>query len=201
VALIFLVEDNESIRESVASYLRLDDHEVMEFPRAAVEAARRRRPALCILDVMLPDGDGFQVARQLKRDGDVPILFLTARVAESDRITGFLIDAASHRAAVNGSAVTLTPAEWSILAYLADRPDTVVSRQRLLGECLGSIAEGAERVVDTHVKNIRSKLGNRAWIDTVRGYGYRFAGSAAPTRQRGPQPGGRGPQNRSSLSG
>ena len=52
-----------------------------------------------------------------------------------------------------------------------------VSRQILLGECLDYMDAGSsERTVDTHVKNIRSKLANKGWIETVRGFGYRFAG-------------------------
>jgi two-component system phosphate regulon response regulator PhoB len=52
----------------------------------------------------------------------------------------------------------------------------VISRQRLLGE-LDYIAEGSERTIDTHIKNIRGKLGQPGWIETVRGFGYLFTGS------------------------
>jgi len=50
------------------------------------------------------------------------------------------------------------------------------SRDRLLGESLDYLAEGSERTIDTHVKNLRAKLGNPGWIETVRGWGYRFSG-------------------------
>jgi two-component system phosphate regulon response regulator PhoB len=54
----------------------------------------------------------------------------------------------------------------------------VVSRERLLGESLDYlVAEGSERTVDTHIKNLRSKLGDPGWIETVRGFGYRFSGA------------------------
>jgi two-component system phosphate regulon response regulator PhoB len=52
----------------------------------------------------------------------------------------------------------------------------VLSRETLLGECLGYSYEGSERTIDTHVKNLRAKLGGAEWIETVRSYGYRFAG-------------------------
>lgn len=230
MARIFLIEDNENLREAVRSYLALDEHEVVEFDRlSGVEGAvRTASPDLMILDAMLPDGDGFLLARRLRRDFEFPIIFMTARSSESDRITGLelgaddyvvkpfsprelvlrvnavlrrtgaaqqpgavpereswdlngtelAIDRASHRTAVENREVSLTAAEWKILEYLAARPGLVVARDRLLGESLDYlIAEGSERTVDTHIKNIRAKLGDPAWIETVRGFGYRFSGS------------------------
>lgn len=239
MARIFLVEDNEALREAVRSYLRLNDHEVVEFGRIAgvEEALRARPPQLIILDVMLPDGDGFLLARRLRRERGVPIIFLTARSAESDRITGFELgaddyvvkpfsprelalrveavlrraaaqtapgaspglrawahtgerlelDEGAHRATVAGVEVRLTVAEWKILAYLAYQAGMVVARERLLGESLDYlVAEGSERTVDTHVKNLRAKLGDPGWIQTVRGFGYRFAGIPADGPVHGP---------------
>jgi len=227
MAEIFLVEDNENLREAVVSYLELDDHEVIQFDRirGVLEALRTRDPDLIILDVMLPDGDGFHLARRIRADYEVPILFLTARTAESDRITGFEvggddyvvkpfsprelalrvrailrrgareaepqvsrwrmddhaleIDRAAHRVLVDGVEATLTAAEWKILDYLAQNAGIVIDRSRLLGESLDYLAEGSERTIDTHVKNLRAKLGERDWIETVRGFGYRFSGEPA----------------------
>jgi DNA-binding response OmpR family regulator len=227
MARVFVVEDNESLREAVCSYLRLNDHEVVEFPRVGgvLEAIQTKPPALIVLDVMLPDGDGFLLARKIRKDHTVPIIFLTARATESDRITGFELgaddyvvkpfspkelslrveavlrrsggkavqpagpaswnldwrimelDEAAHRVTVDGAEINLTVAEWKILSYLTARAGTVVGRERLLGESLDYlVAEGSERTVDTHIKNLRSKLGEAGWIETVRGFGYRFSG-------------------------
>ncbi len=226
MAYIFLVEDNENLREALASYLKLDDHELYEFDRirGVMDAIKVKRPDLIVLDVMLPDGSGFQLARIIKREEDIPILFLTAKSSESDRIAGFevggddyvvkpfspkevslrvkailkrsrkdiplkrgseewelddhnlYIDSPAHQASVDGRKIDLTAAEWNILLYLSDNPGRVVERERLLGECLDYMVEGSERTIDTHIKNLRAKLGNAAWIETVRGFGYRFAG-------------------------
>ena len=91
MARIFFIEDNEGLREAATGYLKLDDHEVVEFGRlqGVLEALRVREPDLIILDVMLPDGNGFQLARSIRRDYNIPIIFLTAKTSESDRITGF----------------------------------------------------------------------------------------------------------------
>ena len=86
------------------------------------------------------------------------------------------LDTALHRAEINGTGLTLTAAEWNILVHLARNTPQLFSRMQILDHCLGSIAEGSERTVDTHVKNIRRKLGRDDWIETVRGFGYRFSG-------------------------
>jgi two-component system phosphate regulon response regulator PhoB len=89
------------------------------------------------------------------------------------------IDRDAHRIDADGRQVELTSAEWTILLHLADHVPHVVSRMQLLDACLGSIAEGSERTIDTHVKNLRRKLGHEGWVETVRGFGYRFGGQAA----------------------
>jgi DNA-binding response OmpR family regulator len=229
VARIFIVEDNEALREAVCSYLRLNDHQIVEFSRVGgvLEAVDTNPPDLLILDVMLPDGDGFLLARKIRKILPLPIIFLTAKTAESDRITGLELgaddyvvkpfspreltlrveavlrrtrggetepggpkrwlsggqilelDQAAHRASLDGQEIYLTVAEWKILSYLARRSGVVVGRERLLGESLDYlVAEGSERTVDTHIKNLRAKLGG-AWIETVRGFGYRFSGTPA----------------------
>jgi DNA-binding response OmpR family regulator len=235
MATIFLIEDNESLREAVSSYLQLDDHQVVEFSRlqGVLEAVRMRVPDCIVLDVMLPDGNGFQLARKLKRFRDIPIIFLTAKSSESDRITGFELGAddyvvkpfspreltlrvkallkrsgagrepaapsrgwllqekrlemnpAAHLVRTGAEEVSLTAAEWRILEYLIRHAGQVIDRDRLLGAGLDYLAEGSERTIDTHVKNIRAKLGEPGWIETVRGFGYRFAGRPAPAEEPG----------------
>jgi two-component system OmpR family response regulator len=91
---ILVVDDEPSIVDSVATSLRYEGFEVEEATngRAALAAAQERPPDLIVLDVMLPDLDGFEVTRRLRGDGiRVPILFLTARDALEDRVTGLTI--------------------------------------------------------------------------------------------------------------
>lgn len=224
---VVIVEDNDNVREAVRRYLELEGMEVSEFA-SVVEAERSLRakePDLVILDIMLPDGDGFLLAKRLRSEMDshVPIIFLTARTEESDRITGLELGAddyvvkpfsprelvlrvkavlrrthqttgaeagveylaadarleireTEHRVLLDGNPVALTAAEWNIPTYLVHHSPQVLGRSQILETCLGSIAEGSERTVDTHVKNIRIKLGKENWIETVRGFGYRFNG-------------------------
>lgn len=236
--LIYIIEDNTNVREAVAGYLRLEGFEVNEYEKLRevkriFERQASPLPNLLILDVMLPDGDGFLFAKQLKeldiykKAGNIPIIFLTARDQESDRITGLelgaddymikpfsakelvlrvkavlkrsmpkedrknlseksfflldndelLISHIDHQVYLNKKPLQLTAAEWNILVFLSTNAPQVFTRLQLLDNCLDSIAEGSERTIDTHIKNIRHKLYGRKWIETVRSFGYRFRGS------------------------
>ena len=95
MAQILILEDNDSIREAVTGYLELEDHEVHQSSKieGTLEMVRKTEPDLLILDVMLPDGNGFNLAKKIKKEKDYPVIFLTARDQESDRITGFELGA------------------------------------------------------------------------------------------------------------
>ncbi|HEX2195290.1 MAG TPA: response regulator transcription factor [Actinomycetota bacterium] len=91
---VLVVDDERNITDLVAMALRYEgfDVTVAQSGRDALEAARTTPPRLMVLDVMLPDVDGFEVARRLKQAGhQVPILFLTARDATEDKVRGLTI--------------------------------------------------------------------------------------------------------------
>ena len=228
--LIYVVEDHEVIRNGVVQYLTLSGYESEGFKCIADATAgfAHRVPDLLIQDVMLPDGDGFAFVKEIKtKSPRLPVIFLTARVDESDRILCFelgaddyitkpfsqkelvlriqaifrridegaeesknqykyfdgentlMIDEDIHEIEVNGQKINLTAAEWRIVLYLVTNAPNLITRAQILEECFDYSFESYERVVDTHIKNIRTKLRPGNWIDTVRGYGYRFSGKKA----------------------
>jgi DNA-binding response OmpR family regulator len=89
-ASILVVEDEPSIAEVVALYLRRAGFgvEVAGDGQAAVEAIERKMPDLVVLDIMLPEIDGFEITHWLRDQSEVPIIMLTARRGEADRIAG-----------------------------------------------------------------------------------------------------------------
>ncbi len=228
--LIYVVEDHDVIRNGVVQYLSLSGYESkgLKNLEEAEAAFGEAVPDLLIQDVMLPDGDGFSFVKGIKqRYPRLPVIFLTARTEESDRILGFelgaddyiskpfspkelvlriqalfrrideadtshdnvykyndgentmVIDDNEHILSINGTPVSLTAAEWRIVFYLASNAPNLITRSQILEECFDYSFESYERVVDTHIKNIRAKLRPGTWIDTVRGYGYRFSGKKA----------------------
>ena len=92
------------------------------------------------------------------------------------------IDISGHKVTVEGKEVDLTASEFKLLTTLARYPGRVYTRMELVEKVLGYDFEGYERTIDSHVKNLRAKLGDDPrkprWLYTVHGVGYRF--EAAP---------------------
>jgi two-component system OmpR family response regulator len=89
---LLVVDDEKTILELLSGSLRLAGFEVTTAASGteAVRAAASRRPDLVLLDVMMPDGDGFEALRRMRSAGiEVPVIFLTARDEEPDRVNGF----------------------------------------------------------------------------------------------------------------
>ena len=89
---ILLVDDEPELLDMVASILREDGYENIRTAGTVEEALREAgesAPELAILDVMLPDGDGFGLMEKLREKGDYPVLFLTARGEDEDKFRGF----------------------------------------------------------------------------------------------------------------
>lgn len=218
---ILVVDDEPQIAEIATDYLRLGGFDVIVAHDGvrALDAVRTRRPDLVVLDLGLPELDGMDVARTIRRTSELPIIMLTARVEEDDRLRGLevgaddyitkpfsprelvarvravlrrteknrdSIDANSFRAAdlvidtsrmrvTRGDAVVeLTPTEFQLLALMARHAGRVFTRTQLLDAVRGTDAEAFDRAIDSHIKNVRRKVGSE-YIDTVYGIGYRFA--------------------------
>ncbi len=95
-ARVLVVDDEANIRDLVATVLRYEgfDVQVAENGRKALSAVRSFDPNLVVLDIMLPDLDGFEIHRRLTTDGySVPVLFLTARDATEDKVRGLTMGA------------------------------------------------------------------------------------------------------------
>ena len=89
---ILLVDDEEELRELVTSILTQEGYAQVRTAGTVADAlslAEAWKPELAILDVMLPDGDGFELLSKLRGKGDIPALFLTARGEEEDKFRGF----------------------------------------------------------------------------------------------------------------
>ena len=93
---------------------------------------------------------------------------------------GLQIDLETNEASVNGSPVSLTPSEWKILSALVRHPKKIFSREELMDLTFGADSDSLDRVIDTHIKNLRKKLEadsrNPVYVKTVHGLGYKFGG-------------------------
>jgi two-component system response regulator RegX3 len=223
---ILVVEDEASISEPFAEALRRAgfDPVLTGTAAGALELAERAEPDLVMLDLALPDGDGRDVCRELRRRSDVPIVMLTARGTEMDKIVGLELgaddyvvkpfsaaevisriravlrrsngrgeadptpvrigelelDPAARIARLRGEGLDLSRKEFDLLAELMRHAGQVVTREELMERVWDVNWFGSTKTLDVHIGWLRRKLGDDpaepAYIETVRGVGFRFAG-------------------------
>ena len=142
---VLVVDDEEYIADAVAMAMRHEGYRVTQAGtgRAALEAAAGFDPDIVVLDVMLPDIDGFEVCRQLRSTGsDVPILFLTARDSTEDTVAGFT---------VGGDDYLTKP--FSVAELIA-RAKAILRRTKPLRSASGPRLAYADLVLDTSSREV-----------------------------------------------
>lgn len=225
---VLVVDDEEDLTELIAYNLERNGFEPIKAlnGKDAIDLAKEHIPRLIVLDLMLPDVDGLEVFRVLKRNertATIPVIMLTAKADEVDRVVGLELGADDYvtkpfsprelmlrvkailrrstsesgtpsgivefgpikldperfEVFINDSPVTLTSTEFKLLQELITRRGKVLTRTNLLENVWGYVHNVTDRTVDTHIKRLRQKIGpaGAAYIETIRGVGYRFADS------------------------
>lgn len=222
MARILIVEDELPIALGLEEDLRRQGHhtEVAADGDAGLRCGRNKSWDLILLDVMLPKLDGFEVCRELRRAGiTTPILMLTARVQEAEKVFGLDLGADDYltkpfgihelRARVRAllrrtgsdirgvhrvgdcdidfdraearrteGSVELTAQELRLLSVFLANTGHILSRSRLIELAWGHATHVSDRVIDTHVLNLRKKIerdpAEPRHLVGVRGLGYRF---------------------------
>lgn len=220
---IMLVEDEVELAELVRDYLVQAGFEVNMFHegQSAYDSFLQHKPSLMILDLMVPRMDGLTICRKVREQSDIPIIMVTARTEEIDRVLGlnmgaddymckpfspkelvarvqavlrrlerkvepeqnslFKVDASQQRIWYQQKVLNLTPTEFRLLQLFLEHIGQVYSRAQLLDHINPDSFDVTDRVIDSHIKNLRRKItdiaetGNRhEWIQAVYGVGYRF---------------------------
>ncbi|KEQ27721.1 response regulator transcription factor [Paenibacillus tyrfis] len=217
---ILIVEDEPILREIMKDYFINEGYEVLEAGdgKEALSLFQEREVHLIILDIMLPELDGWSVCLRIRKSSNVPILMLTVRVDEDDTLLGFelgaddyvakpysppillarakrLLDSRgvrelagdrlessgivvripSRTVTVDGTNCNLTHTEFEILTYLMKNKGIVITREQLVTKIWGYDFVGDERTVNSHIRNLRHKLGDKSkCIGTVVRSGYKF---------------------------
>lgn len=219
---ILIVDDEQKIRLMIRKYAEFEGYEVTEAGdgMAAVRLCRDQDFDVIVMDVMMPELDGFSACREIFRDKQIPVLMLSARGEEYDKIHGFemgiddyvvkpfspkelmmrinvlitrhqklnqklehevvifeklTVDFTGRMVFIDGRKVVLSPKAYDLLFFLVRNRSIALTRERLLSEVWGYDFFGDDRTLDTHIKLLRSSLGEyRKFIVTLRGVGYRF---------------------------
>ncbi len=214
---ILIAEDESRIRRMLKDYLVSCHYIVIEAEdgeKALEVFYTNSKIDLILLDVMMPNKDGFEVLQEIRQISSVPIIMLTAKSQEYDQLYGFkygaddyvmkpfspvillahveavlkrcrnskediltvgniTIDKVGMIVTVDHQRIYLTPKEYDLLLYMTNNIDIVLSREQILNKVWNYDYLGDSRTVDTHIKQLRSKIGND-YIQTIHGRGYRF---------------------------
>ncbi|MEJ6000770.1 response regulator [Paucibacter soli] len=223
---VLVVEDEPKLAALLCDYLKASGYQAHSLGDglAALQAIRAEPPAVLLLDVMLPGMDGLELCRELRQFSSLPILMLSARVDELDRLLGlelgaddylckpfsprevvarvrallrraegrlpgmntaprplgggFAIDEAGQRLFWQGQLLALTTLEFRLMRLLLAQPGRVFARGQLLEQLHEDFRDVSDRVIDSHVKNVRRKLAAleppQDCISAVYGVGYRL---------------------------
>lgn len=229
---ILVADDEPSVRDSVGYALVQEGFEVTAAADGEEAAARLGDGIpfdLLILDILMPGQSGLDICRDVRSRSAVPIIILTAKDAEVDKVVGLevgaddymtkpfsvrellgrvraqlrrreldraplahavrvesgpvAIDLVRHVATVRDEPVNLTRSEFQLLRLLVARPGEVFRRRQIMEELWQTEFDGDERACDVHISNLRQKVErdpqHPELVLTVRGVGYKFAGSGA----------------------
>jgi DNA-binding response OmpR family regulator len=222
---VLIVEDDRNTAALIKTYLEKEGFQaiVAYDGEEGLKLIRTSQPGFVILDIMLPKIDGWEVCRRLRSFSDVPVLMLTAREEEIDRVLGLslgaddyvvkpfsprellervkailrrarpvpgkkeqvlkqgglVLDPEKLKVTLHGRPVSLTSHEYKLLYALMRSPGRVFSRSELLDHFYQHGEVVVDRVIDVHIGKLRQKIepdpANPEYIQTVRGFGYRFA--------------------------
>ena len=191
---ILVVDDEKPISDIIKFNLTKEgfDVETAYDGEEAVEKVEEYNPDLMILDLMLPKKDGLEVAREVRQTHDMPIIMVTAKGAEIDKVLGqqkekeqenndiqlgnLVIKPDAYLVEKNGSKIELTHREFELLYYMAQHLDQVMTREHLLQTVWGYDYFGDVRTVDVTVHRLREKIEDDPVkpkiLVTRRGVGY-----------------------------
>lgn len=221
---VLVVEDDAAVAAGILDGLAAGqfDTKLVETGADGLAAVEEFAPDVVLLDLGLPDMDGTDLCRSIRTASEVPIIVVSARSEEVDRVIslemgaddylvkpfgmrelvariravsrraaagesaaracvnetrvgGLKIDSRTHRVDLSGIEVRLTPKEFDLLSYLAADPGAVHRRGDIFRDVWGAGWYGTTKTVDAHVAAIRKKLGDPAWIESVRGVGFRLS--------------------------
>lgn len=217
---ILIVDDENDILEIISEYAKKEGYTTIlaKDGGSALKSFEENSIDLIILDIMLPDFNGYEVADRIRRIKNVPIIMLSAKSQEEDKLRGFelgivdyvtkpfsprelmarikvnlnkslekeqdrdkytfegvVIDRTAKKVFVDGKEIELTIKEYELLNFLSQNKNVLFSREQILDKVWGIDFFGTDRIVDTHIKSLRKKIGKyRDHIVTLRGAGYRF---------------------------
>ena len=188
---ILVVDDEENIRQIIFKYAKFEGYEVQEASNGieAVELCRKNDYDIIIMDIMMPELDGFSACREIRKFKNTPVIMLSARGEEYDRIHGFetgvddyvvkpfsprelmmrvsaiydsngiKVDFTGRIVYIDGERISMSPKEYELFFYMVKNKNIALSREKIITDVWGYDFYGGDRTLDTHIKILRKSLG------------------------------------------
>ena len=180
---ILLVEDDNDIAELERDYLEASGFavDIVSDGDDGKRLALTGEYSLLLLDVMLPGADGFAICRDVRKTLDIPILMVSARLEDVDKIRALGLGVDDY-IVKPFSPSELAAREFDLLLFLAEHPQIVFSKETLYDRVWDLDAMGNTSTVSVHMNRLREKIeddpSHPRWLQTVWGAGYRFNSEA-----------------------
>ena len=216
---VVIIEDEKNICTFIETTLANHDYKAVSAytGKEGISCIASLCPDVVLLDLGLPDIDGIDVIRSVREFSSVPILVISARSEENEKVAaldagaddylvkpfgvmemvsrvkavlrrcrpqetghvlsagGISLDPERRTVTVEGQRVQLTYKEFELLTYFLENQGIALSREKILNSVWNYDYFGDARTIDTHVKKLRSKLGDKGeYIKTIWGMGYKF---------------------------
>ena len=216
---LLIVEDDKKLNDGIRLALKNDAYFFYQCRtlQEAREILKKEDITLVLLDVNLPDGNGIDFVREIRKNSQVPIILLTVNNMEVDIVTGLeagandyitkpfspkilvarveavlrrtnqaeetelleyggiVVDKTAHSVTIDGKPIDLSFKEFELLTYFMENKGIALSREKILNHVWNYDYFGDARTIDTHVKKLRSKLGDKGdLIKTIWGVGYKM---------------------------
>ncbi|WP_404350141.1 response regulator transcription factor [Sutcliffiella horikoshii] len=221
---ILLIDDEKRMLDLLTLYLTPYQYECIQFQSGgdALTFLKKEEADIVLLDIMMPEMDGWDTLKEIREFSSIPVIMLTARNDKDDivrglkggaddyvakpfneeeliarmeavmrrtrviapptyslRFKGLVLDTSSFHVQYNGEKISVTPKEFALLETFLLNQDKVFSREHLIMSLWEFDAETESRTIDSHIRNLRSKLRNSGfevdkYLETIWGVGYRW---------------------------
>ena len=197
---ILVVDDEEGIITLLKDYFEMNGYEVYT-AQSGKDALKKisKNPDIILLDINMPEIDGIEVCNRIRDYVSCPILFLTARIENTDKINGFrahlrreqrksnqtkikfyndlTIDYEKRLICIYNNQISLSKKEFDIVELLSMNPGQVFDKEKIYDRIWGYNSNGNSDVIMEHIRKIRIKLSKHTlenYIETVWGVGYKW---------------------------
>ncbi len=175
---ILIIEDEMSIAELEKDYLELSDFvvEIESDGEKGLQKVLENDYNMVILDLMLPNMDGFEVCRRIREQKNLPVLMVSAKKDDIDKIRGLGLGADDYMTKPFSPSELVARVKAHL--FLAQNPNRVFTKEELFKEIWDMESVGDIATVTVHIKKIREKIeintAKPQYIETIWGVGYRF---------------------------